>query len=292
LAKTVREARRVDKYLSAMKKASSDERRAILKEDWGKASDANELSRFNYELATLSVKIRDEIDAIQKRAKRAGRKSPQTIDFEHKEAILHLINRYNLASLIPSEPQNIPDYAKLFAGDDYGNDGYQIPDFLAGKITDFRDLRMEQLRELDNAIRYLDGQGSVKRKETLSDGETLLLEEVDKSVAVQDTVRPLRVWEKGSLMRKLSEPSRKFFARLDSLTFTAKSLDGYTNLGKEGVKGPVELLVDGIKDSSNNLIEASGKINTELAPHLDQIEKTIRKWHKKFGNNIRIEGLL
>jgi hypothetical protein len=289
-AKTVRDARAQHIYLSAMKKAASDERRAILRKDWDAASKANELQRFNYEMASLSKNAKDEVNVVLKRAKRTGKS--KVIDFEHREAILHLINRYNLASLVPSKPELIPEYNKLFAGDDYGNDGYQVPDFLfSNTAKDFRDLTLEQFKDLDNAIRYLAGQGNIGKKDTLSDGETLLQDVIDKSVAVQSTVKRLKVWEKGSLMRRITDPARKFFSLFDSLTFEMKSVDGYTNLGKDGKVGPAEQFVmNPIKDGLDALTLQNKEISEQLAPHLKQISKTIRKWHKQFGNNIRIKG--
>lgn len=300
-ATTVREARRVDKYMSAMKKASSDERRAILRKDWGAASTASELGRFNYEMASLSAKVREEVDTIQKRAKRIGKpKKTELIDVTHKEAILHLINRYNIASLVPTDALVTPDYAALFAGDNTsGNedgpridDGIPEPEFLKSNVRDFRDLTTEQLRDLDNAIRYLEKVGNLAHKKTLSDGVTLIQDIADESVAILDTMKVLKVWEKGSMMRKLSDPARKFFARLDSLTFTAKSVDGYTNLGKDGAKGPIERwVIDRIKTAQNDMIVSGTEIKAMVDPHLDQISKTVRKWHKKFGNRITIEGV-
>jgi hypothetical protein len=291
-AKTVREARAVHKYLAAMKKATSDERRAIMSQDWGAASTANELGRFNYEMASLSKNIRDEVDIIQKRAKRIGKpKKTETIDFKHKEAILRLINRFNLASLAPKNPQETPAYNALFAGDEYGNDGFPASDFLLNDSRDFRDLSLEQLREVDDAIRYLEGQGRLERQAFLSDNETLLQDVVNESLEVQKTVKARKVWEKGSMMRRVSGASRRLFARLDSITFTAKKLDGYTNLGKDGVKGPVErFVIDKIKEANNNMLVDGNKVKDAIDPHLKQLSKTIREWHKKFGNNIEIEG--
>jgi hypothetical protein len=300
-ATTVRDARRVDKYMSAMKKAASDERRAILRKDWGAASTASELARFNYEMAGLSVKVREEIDTIQKRAKRIGKpKKKELIDITHKEAILHLVNRYNIASLVPTDALVTPDYAALFAGDNTsGNedgprvdDGIPEPEFLRSNVRDFRDLTTEQLRELDNAIRYLEKVGNLKHKKTLSDGVTLVQDIADESVAILDTMKVLKVWEKGSMMRRLTDPARKFFSRPDSLTFTAKSADGYTNLGKDGIKGPIERwVIDRIKAAHNDMIINATEIKEMIDPHLDQISKTVRKWHKEFGNRIKIEGV-
>lgn len=298
-AKTVREARRVDKYLGAMKKASNDERRAILRKDWGEASKQNELARFNYEMAGLSVKIRDEVDTILNRAKKIGKpKKTETVDATHKEAILHLIDRYRLASLVPSDPLTEPDYATLFAGDNTSgnedgprtNDGFNETDFLRSRVADFRGLSTEHLRDLDNAIRYLELTGRIAKDDLLSDG-IRKSDVVDESTEVMDKVKPKTVWEKGSMMRRLSDVTRKVFANFDSLNFIAKSLDGYTNLGKDGVKGPVErFIIDRIKDADNMRILNAIEIEKAVRPHLVQIDKTIRKWHKKFGNRITIEG--
>ena len=300
-AKSVREARQQHKFMGAIKKAASAERRAILRGDWGEASRQNEIQRFNYEMATLSRELDKEVKTILDRSKRIG-KSKADIDGDHKEAILHLISRYNLASLVPNNPGVTPKFNVLFAGDkfisdndfgnDFGNDGFPTPDFLfENSIKDFRDLSMEQMRELDSAIRYLDKRGRDAKRDTLSDGETLVQDKIDETVAVMEPVKIKKVWEKGSLMRRLSDTTRKFFARLDSLNFIAKSLDGYTNLGKDGVKGPVETMVDWIKDSENGANAEWRRIRTEIEPHINQISKTIRKWHFRFGNKIKIEGV-
>jgi hypothetical protein len=285
--------------MGAMKKAANDERRAILRQDWGAAAEASELSRFNYEMAGLSVKIRDEVDTILNRAKRIGKpKKKETVNPTHKEAILHLIDRYGLASLVPADPSTEPDYATLFAGDNTSgnedgprtNDGFNETDFLRSRVADFRDLTTEHMRDLDNAIRYLENEGRIAKDDLLSDG-TKKADVVDESTEVMDKVRPLKVWEKGSLMRRLTDTTRKFFSRLDSLTFTAKSLDGYTNLGKDGVKGPVERwIIDKIKEADKKRLIHADKVIEQLTPHLNQISKTIRKWHKQFGKKITIEG--
>jgi hypothetical protein len=292
-AKTVKEARRIDKFLSAMKKAASDERRAIVRKDWGAASTANELGRFNYEMASLSKDIRKEVDKVVDNAKRVGKLKPkETIRNEHKEAILHLISRYNLAPLSPRDPQTLPDYAALFAGDSFGRDGFPMPAFLSGDITDYRDMRMEQLRELDNAIRYLEGQGKIGKEKVLADGFTLIEDVAKPATVVLDKMKPKKKWEKGSMMRKLNDKIDEWFAALDSLEFTIKSADNYTNLGKDGVKGVLERnVIDPIKRGLNALALQQGDIKAQLEPHLEQIRKTNRKWRKKFGRHINIEGV-
>jgi hypothetical protein len=285
---SVREARKVSKYLSAMKKAAEDERRAVLRKDWGEAARANEKVRFNYELASESVKIRNEVDKTIRRSKDAARS--KTIDFEHIEAIKHLVTRYNIAPILPSEPETIPNYEKLFAGKDNrvddsapvdSNDGFDVPAFMRiNRPIDYLDLSIEQLRDLNNAIQYLAGQGRKDKDTFLSDGETRLIEDViDPSVEVMDKIKPLKKWEKGNMMRRLSDISRRFFARLDSLTFQAKSLDGYVNLGKAGIKGIVEqFVIDPIKKATNDKLIRKAEIQDMLEPHMKQIRKTIHKW--------------
>jgi hypothetical protein len=293
-AKTVRNAQRIDKFLSAMKKAASDERRAIMRKDWGAASTANELQRFNYEMASLSKNVRSEVNKAIKNAKRVGKlKAKETIRNEYKEAILHLISDYNLAPLSPRDPLTRPKYDSLFKGDSFGRDGFPTPDFLTGNIADYRDLRLEQMRELDNAIRYLEGQGTLAKDKVLSDGFTLIKDITGGAIQVLDKLKAKRQWEEGSLPRKVTDWVSDKLSWLDNLEFTIKSADGYTNLGKDGIKGILERnVLDLIKRGLNALTVDQKRIQAELEPHLAQIQKTNRKWQKKFkGKHIQIEGV-
>lgn len=297
---SVREARRVDKFLNAMKKAAADERRAVLRKDWGAAAQANEKVRFNYELSSASVKIRNEVDKIIKRSKKTAQS--KTIDFNHIEAIKHLVTQYNLASIFPSEPDVRPNFEKLFSGEDNraddkappaSNDGFAIPDFMrSGKTLDYKDLSIEQLRDLNNAIQYLAGQGRIDKNRYLSDGVT----ELENDVVIpanesMNKVKILKKWEKGSMMRRLSDVTRKAFARLGSLNFLARALDGYKNLGKDGVKGIVEKnVIDPIKRALNKRIVRQKEIKNMLDPHLKQIRKTLRSWGIHRTGHIKIDG--
>jgi hypothetical protein len=241
-------------------------------------------------MASLSTKIRVEVDTILKRTKRIGKS--KTIVFKHKEAILHLIDKYQLADLSPTQPNVKPDYTALFAGDEFGHNGFPKPEFFELGITDYRDLRTEQLRELDNAIRYLEGQGRENKEGLLSDGETLVQDRVDESVGVQNKIRDKTIFQEGSMMRRVTNVSRRVFASLDTLTFEAKRLDNYTNLGKDGIKGPVELyVIDELKRSGNEFTLGGKEIDAKLEPHIKQIGKTMRKWDKEFGHRIRIDDV-
>jgi hypothetical protein len=290
-ATSVREARRVDKYMSAMKKAQNDERRAILRKDWGAAARANEKSRLNYELASQSAKIREETDKIIKRSKKAGRQSSKTLDIEHKEAILHLISRFNLAPMVPQKPQEIPNYSSLFAPTEFSS-GYDVPDFMLNNLTkDYRDLSIERLRDLDGAIQFLRKQGNPQDKNLTKDGMLIDEQIVTPGVEVTRKFKPKKVWDESSMMRKLTDPMRKFFSRLDSLEFVIKSVDGYQNLGGAGTKGIFEQnVIDQIKDDDNLRIELKEEIARQVTPHLTQIGKTMRKWRKQFGRRMQIEG--
>jgi hypothetical protein len=295
-AKTVRDARAQHRYMAASKKAAGEGRRAIAKKDWAAASAASEVERFNYEMASLSGKVREEVDDILARVKRIGKpkaKGKDTIEYDFREGMLHLIERFQLAPYLPRSPEQTPDYAELFAGDVYGK-SFEKPAFFDGS-GDYRDLRMEQLRELDRGIRYLAGEGKIGKDEFMADGETRFEDVNEEAVSIHETMNVLKKWEKGSMMRRITDWTRSAFSRLDSLTFIAKSSDGYTNLGKDGKKGPMErYVIDPIKDAIDKLLKDQKRINAELAPHLDQIQKTNRKWRKMFkknGGHIVIDGV-
>jgi hypothetical protein len=291
-ALTIKEARRTDKFLSAMKKAAANERRAIMRKDFGAASEANERVRFNYEMAGQSRKVRDETTTILNRAKRIGRDKSKRIENEHREAIKHLIDMYQIAPIVPDKPAVIPNWNTLFAGDDTSS-GYVPPDFMFRNITnDYRELSIDQLRDVDSAIRYLEGQGKEDKTDVLSNGDSLS-DTAGQSVAVMEKMKVLKKWEKGSMMRRLTDLTRSFFSLLDSLTFIGKSMDGYTNLGEVGVKGPFERnVLDRIKAALNQNTILKGEIDEQLQPHMNQIFDTIRTWQKKAkGRKIFIEDV-
>jgi hypothetical protein len=298
---SVKESQRVDKFLSAMKKAASDERRAILRKDWNAAARANEKMRFNQVMAAESVKIREKVRKILDRSKKKAKL--KTLNYEHSEAIKHLTTKYKLADIVPQEPDKISDLSKLFAPeynkDDpdapaHPNDGFQMPDFMItpNMVKDYRGLSVDQLIELDNAIRYLAKQGIVDKDKYLTDGETEL--EGDVVFPAEDVmvkIKPKRKWERGSLMHRISEAGQKIFASLGSLNYTAKYLDGFTNLGEGGVKGIVErYVIDPIKRAVNARIERRAELDVLLSPHVSQIRKTLQKWGFSRIGNLTIEG--
>lgn len=299
--KSVEEAQRVDKFLSAMKKAASEERRAILKKDWATAARANERMRFNQVMAAESVKVREQIRSILARAKRKAKS--KNINFDHSEAIKHLISRFRLADIVPQEPTKQPDYKTLFAAeydkDDPNapatpNDGFAMPDFIETNMVDhYRHLSIDQLQELDNAIRYLAKQGIIDKDKYLSDGVTEL--EADAVLPMSETmlkVKPLTVWEKGSLMNRLSDVGRKIFASLESLNFTAFAIDGYSNIGSNGKKGLFErLVIDPIKRAETARTQRKRSLDALMKPHLVQIRKTMQKWGFSNTGNITIPGV-
>lgn len=288
-AKKVREARRVDKFMAAAKKASSDGRRAILKENWGEASRQGEIERFNYEMASLSGKVRGEVAAFEARAKKAG--NQKSLGAEYREAILHLINRFNIAPMVPRKPQEVPNYSSLFASDDFSA-GYEAPSFITdGTVLDYRDLRVGQLRDLDSAIRFLKKHGDPQDKNLTKDGDRIQEDIVEPIVKKGESVKVKKVYQQGSMMRKLTDFTRPKFARLDSLNFTAIAIDGYTNLGKNPAKGLFEkFVIDALKASNNLRTEIKKEIDIRLRPHIAQLGKTLRRWRKERGHFFEVDG--
>jgi hypothetical protein len=298
---SVDKSQRVDRFLSAMKKAAQAERRAVMRKDWPTAARENEKMRFNQVMAAESVKIREKVNEILRRAKRKAKL--KTLTNEHSEAIKHLTTQFRLADIVPQEPQKTPDYNKLFAAefnaDDPNappnpNDGFQMPEFMTtgNMVADYRHLSIEQLTELDNAIRYLAKQGILDKGKYLTDGETEL--EADVVLPAEQVmlkIKPKKKWERGSLMNRISETGQKIFARLNSLNFLAKYLDGFTNLGVGGVKGIVErYVIDPIKRAHDLRVTRRKAIDTLIQPHIAQISNTMQKWGFSATGNIIIDG--
>jgi hypothetical protein len=286
-AKTVKEAQRVDKFLSSMKKAASDERRAILRKDWGEASTANELGRFNYEMASLSGKIRTEVKAILDRSKQLGKST--SVKYKHQEAILHLNSKYKLSNLSPKEPGILPDYQALFATDEMRYKGFNIPEFFNGDIDNYRDLRMEQFRELANAIRYLNNDGKKGREKLMSDGVTLVEEVARPMLKEMDTQKAVMKKDKHDMLKGVDEGLDEWFSRMLNINYITKALGGYVSLVKDEKSKLEAGIIEKLRDMRDAQFKMFRDIREQVKPHRDQLVDSQRKLRKKYGKKLFVK---
>lgn len=290
---SIREASRHDRFLSAIRKYTGDERRAVLRGDYPAASKANEKVRLNYEFAGQAVKVRKEVEKLQARLKRIAKS--KSIDNDYMQNILAIADRFKLgtASMVPTRIEEAAPLAELVQGDGEFNDGFPASDWLLQQsfIKDFRDLSVAQFRELANLISYLEGQGRDTKKGRLLTQKMTVEQAALEAQAEMQELPVKAVREKYGVFRRMSDVARRYFAMQDSLQFILISLGGYKNLGKKGVVSRVEqLILEPLIAAQNEETVLWDKVYKSAWPHVLQLMKASNRWRKKYGTKMRIEG--
>lgn len=291
---SVRDAQRTDRFMSAMKKADNEERRATLFKDFGKAAQANERVRLNYEMAGESIRIRKEVESIRARTKRAG--NSKTMNIAHRENIRQLAMRFNLAdNMTPQRPLEVEPLSKLIAPDDDSfKSGFPASDFLLNPIagpSDYRDLSVSQIREVGDLVNFLKEEGKGDAERTLTDSEVTIDEAVLEIAAETSTMKSKKVHERFSFIRRLTDHARSFFAQQDSLQFISIAIGAYQNIGPGGNKSQAESFVfDPMVKAQNDQDVLYKEVSDRIEPHIKTMNKAIRRMSKQFGQKMRIEN--
>jgi hypothetical protein len=284
----IKDATRIDRFLSALKKYSGIERKSAMTGDFGAASQANEKVRLNHELSGLSIKQRKAVEGLIKRAgKIIGSKG---IKNEYKQQTLRVIQRFGLSKREIALDQDRVSIGEFFADlrSHVDVEAWQmIPtysDFLTTDSLemDYRELTVEQFEELNDLVKYLQKRGYKAKKDYLSDGKTET-ETIANELAVPiiSRKRQKKKYEEDSILAKLTSKTRKFFATHDSLIFITKRLDGFVSNLKGG-PGPNEININHrIMDADNAFVSLTAEISKKLDPITKYFQKRAKEFPKK-----------
>jgi hypothetical protein len=303
---SVREAQRTDKFLSAMKRAAIAMAKAERSKDWARAIRENEKMALNKEMATIANRIKKDVQAFVKRAGKYSKLGkPESVSLRFREGIRSLIGRFGVLPNVTSQKTiTTSDLLKLFKGDDFVGEFMALP-FLTNdknleRPRDYRAMPMIEWRHLNHSIQYLDKQGRHEQAGKLSDGETLLLDVGNESLAEMDAQKKSKlVLDRYNPIRKALKQSDKFFARMLNLSYITKALGGYKSL-REGVKSTIEKhVVERAKDLRDAQLSRQRAEREKIKPHRDLLVNAQRRMIKEHGrklfvsdNNVPVPTLL
>lgn len=294
-AMSVRDARRTDRFMAAFRKADNQMRNALLSGDIGKAAKANERARLNYELAGESIRIRKETDKL---LRRSGRVITAKLDNDYKQQVLKLLRRFALTDrkfrIDEDAPPTEVFFLKLHTksledADLWGGVPIFDPFLMEDKTSDYRDLSVIEIRQVEEMMGYLVKKGRDILNKTLSDGKTLI---DDKALELSDWILTHRKKDKKSIeetkkrLRKASDFTREFFAHSDELIFIMRRLDGFVSV--KGEIGPNESFWnDQLKIAEEGDQIRIKNFSDEMKPLMEQFGKSARK----LPNKIDIKGV-
>ena len=293
-AMSVRDARRTDRFMSAMRKAANQERKATIAGDFGKAAKANEKVRLNYELAGESIRIRRETDKFLRRSNRVV---SAKLDNVFKQQVFKLLRRFNLTDRKFRIDETAPSTDVFFldlqnkADDDLFRSVPVFDSFLmSDSVTDYRDLSVNELRQVNEMMGYLVKTGRDKINQTLADGKTLI--ETQATILSNWIIDHRKkdkkiISEEKKRRRVFSDFTRQYFAHSDELIFIMRSLDGFVNV--KGQVGANEAFWnDQLKEAEAADQLLVKDITERIRPALDQLAKSA----KKFPNKVDIPGVV
>lgn len=287
-ATKVREAMRYHVHQHTMRKHSK------LREEAAATRNANaeafhlEKVRLAHEFVGESVRVREEVKKIVDRAKRFAKS--KTIDNHYRDHIRVLVQRFNLGgkSLEPVSPDHMSSLKTLIESqNDIMETAPSFPEWLVEGNTavDWGDLSVDELRTLDDLLKYLQHQGREQSKEN----ERVSKERID-SAAEAGTKgvegRKRKKHEYGTVMRKVMDAKDKIVASLDTLQYLISSFDTENDTGKDGVRGSnLTMLFDPLVESQNNKSRMWSDMQVKIKPALRHLRKTARKWEKQYGKS-------
>lgn len=287
-ATKVREAMRYDVHQHTMRKHSKLREEAAVERNANAEAFHLEKVRMAHEFVGESVRVREEVKKIVDRAKRFAKS--KTIDNHYRDHIRVLVQRFNLGgkSLVPVSPDHMSSLKTLIESqNDIMETAPSFPEWLVEGSTavNWVDLTVDELRTLDDLLKYLQHQGREQSKEN----ERVSKERIDNAAeaCTKDAEgRKRKTHEYGTVMRKVMDAKDKIVASLDTLQYLFSSFDTENDTGKDGVRGNnISMIFDPLVEAQNNKSRMWSEMQVKIKPALRHLRKTARKWEKQHGKS-------
>lgn len=296
---SVSEAQRTDKFLAAMKRAAVAMRKAEKAKDYAKAIRENEKMQLNHEMARESVRNKKFVNSFVNRVKKFRKLgSPKTISLRYREGVRALAERFSIVpNVAPQNPVDADKFTKLLKGDEHVGE-FIASDFIKQeRVRDYRKISMNELKEVDDLVKFFTTQGTREKSDLVFDKETKKSEVVALQVEEMNSIKPQDVHDRFSIARKLTNVSRKFFANLLGLPYITKALGGYKAL--KGVKSALETwITEKLKDIEDARLRRFDEVKTAIQKDVDRIVSAQRrlikenKGQKLFNSGVAVPEIL
>lgn len=293
----VKDAIQHHRFMASMQKYSRIERSKYQQKKYGEASRANDKVRLNYEMASQAVKNRKEMEAILARVNRA---IDRKIDNAYKQQLFRIIGRFGLSDRKFSIDRDVPTLAEFMTGlsKSASLDLLEVTPIFDSWITqehkkgNYKDLKFSEFRQLNDVIQYLVKKGYEKQNQVLSDGRTRV---EDTALNLIETIleRKTRkkVFEEGTILRKLSDESRKRFAQHDALPFIVRRLDNFVSV--KGVVGPNEtFILRRINEAESNYLRKLKEVSDTLEPAINQLKSSFKRFPKNIETDVPVPEIM
>lgn len=284
--RTIKQISNIGKLIAESRKHRQQAIALARKGEWADALKSNEQSRLAEELIAASYKAMNAWDSIQanwrKISKWTNDNKNVKIGERYRDQINRLLTQYGIAKkeFDPGAP-DLHSFAAMNI-DDLDGTGAVLPAWVGVDTADFNTLKWEQLQDLNDALKYLYGNGRDEVNGLKTSKGEYVADVANDIVAKQDGLKNKSDLKSdatrfGKLMKNVQQGYRRFFANTAILRYIAQRMDGYMNVGSRNNMGPAEQLVQNViggMAKSNDLWVA---IDKEVQPALATLMKNSKQ---------------
>ena len=297
------------RFVSALRRALNERSRAVQRGKPVEAVQAMQRARFAFAMMQEVRKVRELVDTVQKKARKAARVKPGTYPAAQTEAIRKLVSAFGLPAPqqawdAQSGDMKLRDLVQQSVDDTEAIDLMPLfPDWLLdlanpdpaaarrGMALDWKALRPLEVEQVDNLLDFLVHSGreqSRTGKESLRARVQAIADEAAASMSGMKT-------NYASRRDSLGDDLDRGFSSIDTIEWQCRKADGFQNvMGRDGsTEGVMEREVYGpLRAATDRYHARLNSTHKAVMPHLVRLLQSAKAWEKKYGSktlNVRDE---
>lgn len=297
------------RFVSALRRALNERSRAVQRGKPVEAVRAMQRARFAFAMMQEVRKVRELVDTVQKKARKAARVKPGTYPAAQTEAIRKLVSAFGLPAPqqawdARSGDMKLRDLVQQSVDDTEAIDLMPLfPDWLLdlanpdpaaarrGMALDWKALRPLEVEQVGNLLDFLVHSGreqSRTGKESLRARVQAIADEAAASMSGMKT-------NYASRRDSLGDDLDRGFSSIDTIEWQCRKADGFQNvMGRDGsTEGVMEREVYGpLRAATDRYHARLNSTHKAVMPHLVRLLQSAKAWEKKYGSktlNIRDE---
>ena len=297
------------RFVSALRRALNERSRAVQRGKPVEAVQAMQRARFAFAMMQEVRKVRELVDTVQKKARKAARVKPGTYPAAQTEAIRKLVSAFGLPAPqqawdAQSGDMKLRDLVQQSVDDTEAIDLMPLfPDWLLdlanpdpaaarrGMALDWKALRPLEVEQVGNLLDFLVHSGreqSRTGKESLRARVQAIADEAAASMSGMKT-------NYASRRDSLGDDLDRGFSSIDTIEWQCRKADGFQNvMGRDGsTEGIMEREVYGpLRAATDRYHARLNSTHKAVMPHLVRLLQSARAWEKRYGSktlNVRDE---
>ncbi len=297
------------RFVSALRRALNERSRAVQRGKPVEAVQAMQRARFAFAMMQEVRKVRELVDTVQKKARKAARVKPGTYPAAQTEAIRKLVSAFGLPAPqqawdAQSGDMKLRDLVQQSVDDTEAIDLMPLfPDWLLdlanpdpaaarrGMALDWKALRPLEVEQVGNLLDFLVHSGreqSRTGKESLRARVQAIADEAAASMSGMKT-------NYASRRDSLGDDLDRGFSSIDTIEWQCRKADGFQNvMGRDGsTEGVMEREVYGpLRAATDRYHARLNSTHKAVMPHLVRLLQSAKAWEKKYGSktlNVRDE---